>query len=147
MNRSIIARALPAIFVTLCFAGYSASVTEVGAQSVKQQTFDHNGSQIKVKILAPAEVVEVKPFIKTKKGKEEGRLHLDVVIKNTANEPQSYAIFGQGKTDNGGWLGGMSKVPKKGTLEPGKETKTQIRTRYEGKEIPKEIRLEVFPPK
>lgn len=116
------------------------------AQSIKEQTLDQNGSTIKVRVIGQADIVKVKPYIKAKKGEEEGTLYLDVVIKNTATEPQAYSIFGQGKTDTGGWLGGMNKVPKKGKLDPGKEVMTKIKTRYEGKSVPKEIRVEVFNP-
>jgi hypothetical protein len=90
-------------------------------------------------------VVSVKPYIKTEEGKEKGRLWLDVVVKNTASEPKAYSVFGQGKTETGGWLGGMTEVPKKGKLVPGKETTAKIRTGYEGEEVPKEIRVEVLP--
>ncbi len=89
---------------------------------------------------------KVKPYIKAKKGKKKGRLWLDIVIKNTGNEPQNFAIFGQGKTKSGGWLGGSKKkVPKKGKLEPGKETTVKVRTRYQGPTPPKEILVEIFP--
>ncbi len=89
---------------------------------------------------------KVKPYIKAKKGKKKGRLWLDIVIKNTGNEPQNFAIFGQGKTKSGGWLGGLKKkVPKKGKLEPGKETTVKVRTRYKGTTPPKEILVEIFP--
>jgi hypothetical protein len=117
------------------------------AQSVKEKTLNVDGSTITVKAFAKAEVIKVKPYIKAKKGKKKGRLWLDVVIKNTGDKPQNYAVFGQGMTKTGGWLGGLKKkVPKKGKLDPGKETTAKIRTRYKGKAIPKEIRVEIFPP-
>ena len=116
------------------------------AQSVKEKTLNVDGSTITVKVIPKAEVVKVKPYIKAKKGKKKGRLWLDIVIKNTGNEPQNFAIFGQGKTKSGGWLGGSKKkVPKKGKLEPGKETTVKVRTRYKGTTPPKEILVEIFP--
>ncbi len=116
------------------------------AQSVKEKTLTVDGSTITVKVIPKAEVVKVKPYIKAKKGKKKGRLWLDIVIKNTGNEPQNFAIFGQGKTKSGGWLGGSKKkVPKKGKLEPGKETTVKVRTRYKGTTPPKEILVEIFP--
>ena len=69
----------------------------------------------------------------------------DVVVKNTASKPQAYSVFGQAKTETGGWLGGMTEVPKDGKLEPGKETTAKIRTSYEGEQVPKEIRVEILP--
>lgn len=99
-----------------------------------------------VRTMAPADVVRVEPYIQAKKGQQKGRLYLDVVLKNTARAPQSYRVFGQGKTESGGWLGGMSKAPAKGKLDPGQETAAKVKTRYEGKSVPEEIRLDVFPP-
>ena len=145
LSRSKLTSFLLLSFCVFAFSG-GAVLRLSHAQSVKEKTLNHNGSTINVKVIAPAEVIKVKPYIKTKKGKDTGRLHIDVVLKNTASEPQSYAVFGQGKTDTGGWLGGMNKVPKKGKLDPGKETTFQIRTGYEGKDVPREIRVEVFPP-
>lgn len=116
------------------------------AQSVKENTLNVDGSTITVKVIPKAEVVKVKPYIKAKKGKKKGRLWLDIVIKNTGNQPQNFAIFGQGKTKSGGWLGGLKKkVPKKGKLDPGKETTVKIKTRYKGTTPPKEILVEIFP--
>jgi hypothetical protein len=66
------------------------------------------------------------PIDKAKKGKKKGRLWLDIVIKNTGNEPQNFAIFGQGKTKSG-------------------ETTVKVRTRYKGTTPPKEILVEIFP--
>ncbi len=117
------------------------------AQSVRETTYvKQGGKTIVVRTMAPAEVVRVEPYIQSKKGQQKGRLYLDVVIKNTARAPQSYRVFGQGKTESGGWLGGMSKAPAKGKLDPGKETAAKVRTRYEGKSVPEEIRLDVFSP-
>ena len=90
-------------------------------------------------------MVSVKPYIEAKEGKKKGRLWLDVVVKNTAGEPKAYNVFGQAKTETGGWLGGMTEVPKDGKLVPGKETTAKIRTGYEGEEVPKEIRVEILP--
>jgi hypothetical protein len=116
------------------------------AQPVKEKTIDSDRSKIQVKVLAgDIDVVSVKPYIKAADGKKKGRLWLDVVVKNTASEPQAYSVFGQGKTDTGGWLGGMTEVPKKGKLVPGKETTAKIRTQYEGEQVPKEIRVEILP--
>lgn len=130
-----------AIAFLLCAAGGS-----VLAQGVKEKTLKNGNNVIVVRTLAPAEVVSVKPYIDAKKGKKIGRLNMDVVIKNTADKPQSYSVFGQGKTKTGGWLGGVAKAPSKGKLEPGKEVTTKVTTRYEGESVPDEMRLEVFPP-
>ena len=142
MNIKKLTSALAA-FVLMVFA-YAGSGS---AQSVKETTVVKNGGNvILVRTLAPAEVVSVEPYIDAKKGKKSGRLKMDVVLKNTANKPQSYAVFAQGKTDTGGWLGGMSKAPSKGKLEPGKEVTAKVTTRYEGESLPDEMKLEVFPP-
>ena len=115
-------------------------------QSAKEKTIDSDRSKIQVKILAGnAAVVSVKPYIQAADGKKKGRLWLDVVVKNTASEPQAYSVFGQAKTDTGGWLGGMVEAPKDGKLVPGKETTAKIRTGYEGEQVPKEIRVEILP--
>jgi hypothetical protein len=116
------------------------------APPVKEKTIDFDRSKIQVKVLAGnADVVSVKPYIKAKEGQNKGRLWLDVVVKNTASEPKAYSVFGQGKTDTGGWLGGMTEVPKNGKLVPGKPTTAKIRTSYEGEQVPKEIRVEILP--
>lgn len=116
------------------------------AQSVKEKTMDVEGRRINVKVLGgDIDVVSVKPYIKAKEGKKKGRLWLDVVVKNTAGEPQSYSVFGQGKTQSGGWLGGMTEVPRDGKLDPGKQTTAKVRTGYEGEEVPNEIRVEILP--
>ena len=120
--------------------------TPAYAQHAEETTVNSNGSKITVRTMAPAKIVKVEPYIKAKKGQEKGALYLDVVIKNTASEPQSYRVFGQGKTADGGWLGGMSAVPAKGKVDPGKEATAKIKTRYEGKTVPKEIRLDIFSP-
>jgi len=119
----------------------------VFAQSITETTYvKRGGGIIVVRAMAPAEVVKVEPYIQSKKGQQKGRLFLDVVIRNTAHAPQSYRVFGQGKTESGGWLGGMSKAPAKGMLAPGQEAAAKVRTRYEGKSIPEEIRLDIFSP-
>lgn len=120
--------------------------TPAYAQHVKETTVTSNGSKIVVRTMAPAKVVKVEPYIKAKKGQKKGQLYLDVVIKNTASEPQSYRVFGQGKTASGGWLGGMSAVPGKGMVDPGKQATAKIKTRYKGAAVPEEIRLDVFSP-
>ena len=103
-------------------------------------------SKIQVRVLGGgADVVSVNPYIKPAKGKKEGRLWLDVVVKNTASEPKAYSIFGQARTNSGGWLGGMSEVPEKGKLVPGKEAIAKVRTSYEAAQVPKEIRVEILP--
>ena len=118
----------------------------VWAQGMQEKTIKNGDHVIVVRTLAPAEVVSVKPYIDAKKGKKIGRLAMEVVLKNTANKPQSYSVFAQGKTDNGGWLGGVGKAPRKGKLEPGKEVTAKVTTRYEGESVPDEMKLEVFPP-
>ena len=126
------------------FAACSGS--GVSAQSAKEKTIDSDRSKIQVKVLAGnADVVSVKPYIEAKEGKKKGRLWLDVVVKNTASEPKAYSVFGQAKTETGGWLGGMTEVPKDGKLVPGKEATAKIRTGYEGEQVPKEIRVEILP--
>ncbi|MFQ5682829.1 MAG: hypothetical protein ACE5HC_06085 [Candidatus Binatia bacterium] len=113
---------------------------------VREKTINYRGSDITVRVIPRAAVLKVKPYIKAKKGKKKGRLYLKVVIKNTGNKPQNYSIFGQGKTKSGGWLGGsLKKVPKKGKLDPGEKTTAKVKTRYKGKTIPREIRVEIFP--
>jgi hypothetical protein len=136
---------LTSAVVTIAFSllGVGSSVL---AQGVKEKTLKDGGNVIVVRTLAPAEVVSVKPYIDAKDGKKIGRLNMDVVIKNTTDKPQSYSIFGQGKTSTGGWLGGVAKAPSKGKLEPGKEVTAKVRTGYEGESVPDEMRLEVFPP-
>lgn len=131
--------------VTMAFLFFAAAGS-VPAQGMKEKTIKNDGNVIIVRTLAPAEVVSVKPYIDAKKGKKIGRLAMDVVLRNTADKPQSYSVFAQGKTDNGGWLGGVGKAPSKGKLEPGKEVTAKIRTRYEGESVPDEMKLEVFPP-
>lgn len=133
--------------ITTCFAFILClfGAQPASAQSVKETTFvKRNGSTIMVRAIGPVEVVKVEPYIDAKKGKQIGRLTLQVVIKNTAREPRSFQVFGQGRTETGGWLGGAAKAPSKGQLEPGKEATAKIRTRYEGKSVPEEIRLDVF---
>ena len=118
------------------------------AQMVKEKILNVDGSKITVKVIPKeTEVVKVKPYIKAKKGKKKGRLWVDVVIKNTGDKPQRYSVFGQGMTKSGGWLGGsLKRFPKKGKIGPGEETTAKVKTRYKGTAIPKEIRVEIFPP-
>lgn len=124
----------------LCLFGKPAD-----AQTVKETTYvKRDGPTIVVRTIGAVEVVKVEPYIDAKKGKESGRLNLDVVVKNTAKEAHAYQIFGQGRTDTGGWLGGAAKAPSKGQLDPGKEATAKVRTRFEGKSVPDEIRLDVF---
>ncbi|MGH7825027.1 MAG: hypothetical protein ACREQ7_07600 [Candidatus Binatia bacterium] len=132
-----------AFFLSLC-GGWEGSAR---AQTVKETTHvKKNGSTIVVRTMAPAEVVSVEPYIDAKKGKAAGRLLMDVVIKNTAKNPQSYRIFGQGKTETGGWLGGVAKAPEKGKLDAGQQVTAKVKTRYEGKSVPDEMRVDVFSP-
>ena len=134
-----------ALFGSILLLHFGAAPS-LSAQSVKEKTIDSGRSKIQVKVLAgDADVVSVKPYIQAKEGKKKGRLWLDVVVKNTASEPQAYNVFGQGKTETGGWLGGMTEVPKDGKLVPGKTTTAKIRTSYEGEQVPKEIRVEILP--
>jgi hypothetical protein len=122
------------------------AASSFAAPPVKEKTIDADKSKIQVKVLAGnADVLSVKPYIKTEEGKKKGRLWLDVVVKNTASEPQAYSVFGQGKTDTGGWLGGMAEAPKDGKLVPGKETTVKVRTSYEGEQVPEQIRVEILP--
>lgn len=130
-------------FILLLHGGAGAAFA---APPVKEKTIDSDQSKIQVKVLAGnADVVSVKPYIKAAEGKKKGRLWLDVVVKNTASEPKAYSVFGQAKTDTGGWLGGMTEVPKDGKLVPGKNTTAKVRTQYEGEDVPKEIRVEILP--
>jgi hypothetical protein len=138
----------PRFFCALCsllllLGGAGSSFS---APPAKEKTIDVDESKIHVKVLAGnADVVSVKPYIKAAEGKKKGRLWLDVVVKNTASEAKAFNVFGQGKTESGGWLGGMIEVPKDGKLVPGKETTAKIRTGYEGEQVPKEIRVEILP--
>jgi hypothetical protein len=115
------------------------------AQNVTETTYvKRDGPTIVVRTIGPVKVVKVEPYIDAKKGKQIGKLNLQVVIKNTAREPHAYQLFGQGRTGTGGWLGGSTKAPNKGQLDPGKEATAKVQTRYEGKSLPDEIRLDVF---
>ena len=117
------------------------------AQSVKETIYvKSSGTVIVVRTMAPADVVSVEPFIDAKNGKKSGSLNMEVVLKNTASKPQAYSVFAQGKTKNGGWLGGVGKAPAKGKLEPGKEVTAKVKTSYEGASVPDEMRLDVFSP-
>ena len=128
------------VFVSCLFASKPAD-----AQNVKETTYvKRDGPTIMVRTVGPVEVVKVDPHIDMKKGKKVGRLSLQVVVKNTANKPHTYQLFGQGKTETGGWLGGAAKAPSKGELDPGKEATAKIQTRYEGRTVPDEIRVDVF---
>jgi hypothetical protein len=138
-------RFLCSLFGLLFLLGFGSG-SGLAAAPAKEKTIDSDRSKIQVKVLAgDADVVSVKPYIKAADGKKKGRLWLDVVVKNTASEPQAYSVFGQAKTDTGGWLGGMTEAPKDGKLVPGKETTAKIRTGYEGEQVPKEIRVEILP--
>ncbi len=144
MRKLAILIAVPAFLFSLLYGTFGTG--NLYAQMVKEKILDVDGSKVTVKVFVKAEVIKVKAYIKAKKGKKKGRLWVDVVIKNTGDKPQSYSVFGQGMTKSGGWLGGLKKkVPKKGKLDPGKETTVKVRTRYKGKVIPKEIRVEIFP--
>jgi len=128
------------VFAFCLFAGKPAA-----AQNVKETTYvKRDGPTIVVRTVGSVEVVKIDPYIDMKKGKKSGRLNLQVVIKNTAKEPHAYQIFGQGRTETGGWLGGATKAPGKGRLDPGKEATAKVQTRFEGKSVPDEIRLDVF---
>ncbi len=138
---SLLISTLPALVFVICLLGASPA----GAQNVKETTYvKRDGHMIVVRAIGPVEVLKVEPSIDVKKGKKVGRLELEVVIKNTAREPRNYQLFGQGRTATGGWLGGATKAPSKGRLAPGKETTAKIRTNFEGKSVPNEIRLDVF---
>ena len=118
------------------------------ADGSNEKTLNAEGSKIQVRYLGvKADVLSVKPYIKAKEGKKKGNLWLDVVVKNTGSDTQAYNIFGQAQTMSGGWVGGSIKAPKKGELEPGKETAISVNTRYQAESVPKEIRVEVLPPK
>lgn len=142
------------VFIVCLFGGSPAT-----AQYVKETTYvKRDGPAIVVrtigqvedrptmviKMIGPVEVVKVEPFIDAKKGKQTGSLTLRVVIKNTSREPRAYQVFGQGRTATGGWLGGATKAPSKGKLGPGKEATASVRTRFKGKAVPHEIRVDVF---
>ena len=132
-------------FITLVLGMCLSAASPAAAQNVKETTYvKRHGPMIVVRTIGPVEVVKVEPYIDPQKGKEAGRLGLQVVIKNTDREPHSYQLFGQGRTQTGGWLGGAVKAPSKGRLDPGKQTSARVRTSFEGKSIPKEIRLDVF---
>ncbi|MGE5219096.1 MAG: hypothetical protein ACM3SP_19040 [Chloroflexota bacterium] len=127
--------------------GFGAA-SSLYADSTNEKTLNAEGSKIQVRYLGvKADVVSVKPYIKAKEGKKKGNLWLDVVVKNTGSNPQAYNIFGQAQTMSGGWVGGSIKAPKKGEIEPGTETTISVNTRYQAESVPKEIRVEVLPPK
>ena len=133
--------AISLLFVLSLFGGKPAWAQNV----VKETTYVmRNGPTIVIRTVGPVEVVKVEPFIDAKQKNKSGRLNLEVVIKNTAHEPRTYQLFGQGRTKTGGWLGGATKAPSKGRLDPGKETTAKVRTNFEGKAVPSEIRLDVF---
>ena len=128
------------VFMLCLFGGKPAA-----AQNVRETTYvKRDGPTIVVRAVGPVEVVKVEPYMDAKEGKKIGSLNLQVVIKNTAHEPRTYDLFGQGKTGSGGWLGGATKAPSKGRLDPGKETTAKVRTSFEGKSVPDEIRLDIF---
>jgi hypothetical protein len=145
MKKSQIFGALFSLLLLFVFGAGSGHSAQ-SSKSTNEKIINSDQSKIQVKVLAGnADVVSVKPYIQPAKGKKKGRLWLDVVVKNTASEPQAYSVFGQAKTDTGGWLGGMSEAPKKGKLIPGKEAIAKVRTSYEGEQVPKEIRVEILP--
>jgi hypothetical protein len=138
---SLVMSITPALAFIIClFAGKPTL-----AQNVRETTHvKRDGPTIVVRTVVPVEVLKVEPYIDAKQGKKSGNLSLHVVIKNTAHEPRAYQLFGQGKTDTGGWLGGATKAPSKGRLDPGKEATTKVRTSFEGESVPDEIRLDIF---
>lgn len=133
---------------SLTLLGFLIAASPTAAQHVKETTYvkqnGHMVHTIVVRTVGPVEVLKVEPSIDAKKGEKVGRLELEVVIRNTAREPHNYQLFGQGKTATGGWLGGATKAPSKGRLDPGKQISAKVRTSYEGKSVPDEIRLDVF---
>jgi len=137
---SLISIATVLAFILCLFGGKPAE-----AQSVKETTYvKRDGPTIVVRTVGPVEVVKVEPYIDAKKGKQIGKLNLQVVIKNNAKAPHAYQLFGQGRTETGGWLGGVAKAPSKGRLDPGQEATAKVITSFEGKSVPGEIRLDVF---
>ena len=118
------------------------SAVGVGARSFQEKTFTHEGSEILVKYLGDVEVVSVKPYIKARKGKKEGRLLFDVVIKNTGTEARAYNVFGEGKAEDGIWLYGGLRKPAQ--VQPGEMKTVQIATEFDGEALPKEMRVQVL---
>ena len=138
-------RVLISLSASLVFVFCLLASNPASTQSVKETTIvQREGPTIVVRTIGPVEVMKVHPYIDAKKGKKIGRLNLDVVVKNMAHEPRSFRVFGQGRTETGGWLGGVSKAPGKGRLDPGKETSAKVQTRFEGESVPDEIRLDIF---
>jgi hypothetical protein len=143
-------RKLSLLVTLLAFLSLAIGWATAGnAESSKsEKTLNYDGSKITVKTLAKGvEVISVKPYIKAKKGKKKGSLWLDVILKNTGTEAQSYSVWGKGITKTGGWLGGsVKRFPKKTKIAPGEEKKAKVRTRYKGVAVPKEIIVEIWPP-
>jgi hypothetical protein len=148
MRTKFLSTLMTIAFAPIAYVGLAASDGNRGlAQSVKETTYvKSGGNMIVVRTMAPAEVISVEPYIDAKKGKKSGNLNMEVVLKNTASKPQAYSVFAQGKTNTGGWLGGVGKAPGKGKLDPGKEVKAKVKTSYEGESVPGEMRVDVFSP-
>jgi len=118
----------------------------VFADGLKEKTLEVGGNTIEVKVVGDVDVVEVKPYIKAKKGKKSGPLWLDVAIKNIGQEPLAVSVFAQGKGP-GGWHGAsLKRFPKDAELQPGKQMTAKVRTGYSGETVPKLMRVEIFPP-
>lgn len=143
-------RWMPLFLVPVFFSLQPYGSSEPGsalAQGVKEKTVEVAGSKIEVKVIGDVDVVEVKPYIKARKGKKKGRLWLDVLIKNTSQKPLAVSVFGQGQAPNGGWYGGaLEKFPKDAKLEPGKQMTAKVNTGYDSEAVPKMLRVEIFPP-
>lgn len=136
---------VPVVLLLQPFGGAKNGL--VLADGLKVKSLEVGGSTIEVKVVGDVDVVEVKPYIKAKKGKKKGPLWLDVVIKNTGQKPVAVSVFGQGQDATGGWHGGaLNRFPKKEGLEPGKQTTAKVRTGYSGEAVPKLMRVEIFPP-
>jgi len=116
------------------------------ADGLKEKTLEVDGNTVEVRTVGDVDVVGVRPYIKTKKGKKKGRLWLDVAIKNTGQKPLAVSVFGQGK-GAGGWHGAsLKRFPKDGEIQPGKQMTAKVRTGYSGEAVPDLMRVEIFPP-
>ncbi len=135
---------LPFLFLELDEVISGLGKTPLYAREFKVKTIVYEGTKITVKYLGEVEVIKVKPYIKSRmrRGEKRWNFWLDVVIKNTGTKRESYHVFGEGKAEDGIWLYGGIRRPVK--VDSGKERTIRIRTRYRGKTIPKEARVQVL---
>ncbi len=120
----------------------SPGIEPLHAWEWKEKTVLYKGTKITVKYIGEVEVLKVKPYLKTRRGRKGKSLRFDVVIKNIGTKSEYYHLSGEGKADDGSWLfGGLRRPVRVGA---GKEKTVTIRTRYMGEVIPEEARVQVL---